>query len=55
MESTGILVDEIILDGPSDEVLDFGTSIEPNTLWDDELCDTDMDLIYSVYKVFMGE
>lgn len=55
MESAGILADELVLDGPSDEVLDLGTSIEPNALWDDELCDTDMDLICGVYKVFTGE
>ena len=55
IESAGILADELVLDGPSDEVLDFGTSIEPKGLWDDDLCDTDMDLICGVYKVFTGE
>ena len=55
IESIGILANELVLNGPSDEVLDFGTSIEPKALWDDDLCDTDMDLICGVYKVFTCE
>jgi len=55
MESIGLLANELVLDGPSDKVLHFGTSLKPTGLWDDDLNDSNMELICGVYKVFTGE
>jgi hypothetical protein len=54
-ESASCRAGEVALDGPSDEVLDCGTSIEPAGLWDDDLSEEEMDLICGVYKVFTRE
>ena len=55
MENIGILANKLVLDGPSDEVLNFGTSLESTGLSDDDLNDSNMELICGVYKVFTGE
>jgi hypothetical protein len=55
LESTGRSVEELILDGPSYEVLDCGNSILPvgsnEELWDDNLSESETDLICGVYKI----
>jgi len=56
LESTSSLIDEIVLDGPSEEVLSHGTHRgSDGTLWDDEVSENEMDLICGVYKVLTGE
>ena len=55
LESTGCLNDDIVLGGPSDEVLSHGASIGPEGLWDDDVSEREMDLICGVYKVLTGE
>jgi hypothetical protein len=56
LESASSLIDKIVLDGPSEEVLSHGTySRSDGTLWDDEVSENKMDLICGVYKVFTGE
>lgn len=55
LESTGRSVEELVLDGPSYEVLDHGNSILPvgsnEELWDDNLSESETDLICGVYKI----
>jgi hypothetical protein len=45
----------LVLDGPSYEVLDHGNSILPvgsnEELWDDNLSESETDLICGVYKI----
>ena len=55
LESTGCLNDDIVLGGPSNEVLSHGASIGPEGLWDDDVSEREMDLICGVYKVLTGE
>jgi hypothetical protein len=55
LEGGGGIVDDHVLDGPSDEVLACGTCIashnSPESLWDDDLTEAEMDLICGVYHV----
>ena len=48
-----------VLDGPSGEILTYGTCLglvgHADSLWDDELTEADMDLICGVYKSCTGE
>jgi hypothetical protein len=60
LEGGGELVDEHVLEGPSDEVLVCGTCISgsrktPESLWDDDLSEADMNLLCGVYKVYTGK
>lgn len=54
LESTNALIDDIVLDGPSDEVMSHGSHIG-GELWDDNISEDEMDLICGVYKVLTGE
>jgi len=58
IEGDGGLVDERVLEGPSEEALMCGTCLGlvdgVGSLWDDELSEADMDLICGVYKYSTG-
>ena len=56
MESIGAPAEEIVRNGPSQEVFTHGISIEDplTVLWDDELSDAEKDLMCGVYHVFTG-
>ena len=55
LESTGRSVEALALDGPSYEALDHGNSIlhsgSNEVLWDDDLSESESDLICGVYKI----
>ena len=55
LESTGRSVEALALDGPSYEALDHGNSILLSgfneVLWDDDLSESESDLICGVYKI----
>jgi hypothetical protein len=59
LESIGAPAEEIISDGPSQEVFTHGTSFQdPDSsveMCDDVLSEAEMDLMCGVYKVFTGE
>jgi hypothetical protein len=59
LESIGIPAEEIVSNGPSEEVFTHGTSVtNPQTsdvLWDDELSEEEKDLMCGVYRVFTGD
>jgi hypothetical protein len=59
LESLGIPAEEIVRNGPSEEVFTHGTSLRhsptSSVLWDDELSEGEKDLICGVYHVFTGE
>ena len=54
LESTNALIDDIVLDGPSDEVMSHRLHIR-GELWDDNISEDEMDLICGVCKVLTGE
>jgi len=56
LESIGAPAEEIVRNGPSQEVFTHGISIEDplTVLWDDELSDAEKDLMCGVYHVFTG-
>jgi len=59
LESFGLPAEEIVRNGPSQEVLTYGISVTnpqtSNILWDDELTEEEKDLICGVCQVFTGE
>jgi hypothetical protein len=59
VEGSGGLVNERVLEGPSEEALVCGACLasvnEEDSLWDDELSESDMDLICGVYKYATSE
>lgn len=59
VEGSGGLIPDRVLGGPSEEALVCGTCLasvnERDSLWDDELSESDMDLICGVYKYATGE
>jgi hypothetical protein len=60
LEGGGEQVDNRVFEGPSDEVLMCGTCISgshntPESLWDDDLSEADMNLLCGVYKVYTGK
>jgi hypothetical protein len=59
LESIGVPAEEIVSDGPSEEVFTHGTCITnlrtSDVLWDDELSEEEKDLMCGVYRVFTGE
>jgi hypothetical protein len=59
LESIGAPADEIVSDGPSQEVLTHGTSIQDaqssEVMQDNELTEAEKDLMCGVYKVFTSE
>jgi hypothetical protein len=59
LESIGVPAEEIVSDGPSEEVFIHGTRITKlqtsDVLWDDELSEEEKDLVCGVYRVFTGE
>jgi hypothetical protein len=59
LESIGVPAEEIVRNGPSQEVLTHGISVtDPQTsniLWDDDLSEEEKDLICGVCQVFTGE
>jgi hypothetical protein len=59
IEGSGGLVSERVLEGPSEEALVCGTCLasvnEGDSLWDDELSESNMDLICGIYKYATGE
>lgn len=59
VEGSGGLLRERVLEGPSEEALVCGTMLASvnggDSLWDDELSESNMDLICGVYKYATGE
>jgi hypothetical protein len=59
LESIGVPAEEIVSDGPSEEVFTHSTCITnlqtSDVLWDDKLSEEEKDLMCGVYQVFTGE
>ena len=59
LESMGVTAEEIVTNGPSQEVFSHGSHIEDpqtlNVLWDDQLSEEEKDLMCGVYRVFTGK
>lgn len=59
LESAGSASSYRALDGPSDEVMQFGNSLQRphdnKIIWDDSLTEAEMDLMCGVYKVYTGK
>lgn len=59
LESVGSLSCERALDGPSDNVMQFGNSLQcphdDKIIWDDCLTEAEMDLMCGVYKIYTGK
>ena len=54
LEAQGTLINDIILNGPLDEVMSHGSHIG-GVLWDDDVSEDEMDLVCGVYKVLTGK
>ena len=54
IEVLGDHAEDVVLNGPSDDVLEFGSKIcyNGNEFWDDGLNKAEMDLICGVYKLY---
>ena len=59
LESIGVPAEEIVSNGPSQEVFSYGMCFEIHgslsIMWDDELSNEEKDLMCGVYQVFTGE
>jgi hypothetical protein len=54
IEVLGDRAEDVVINGPSDDVLKFGSQMcyGENEYWDDGLDDAEMDLICGVYKLY---
>ena len=54
IEVLGDRAEDVVLNGPSDDVLKFGSNIcyNGNEFWDDGLNEAEMDLVRGVYKLY---
>jgi hypothetical protein len=59
LDGIGASAEEIVSDGPSDQVLTYGTSFQDpdssDVLYDDKLTEGEMDFICGVYTLFTGK